>query len=133
MTNLRQYSDLPIRLAVGFHLIYGTVDNIISWDRMLEFRDFLEHFDFPFPLTSAVISVYLQFISGLLFIVGWKVRVVGVVMIANFIIAILMVHLNDAYPTIYPAISMLAGSIFLALNGSGTVSLDYHFETKKSN
>lgn len=132
MPNLKQYSDLPIRFAVGFHLIYGTIDNIICWDRMIEFKDFLEHFGFPFPLTSAVVSVYLQFISGLLFIVGWKVRVVGIVMMANFIIAILMVHLSDPYPTIYPAISMLASSIFLVLNGAEAISLDHHFEIKKA-
>ncbi|WP_421765184.1 DoxX family protein [Ekhidna sp.] len=121
---LKKYADLPIRLTVGFHLIYGTQDNIFSWDRMIEFRDFLDLFGMPFPLVSAVISVYAQFICGLLFIIGWQARIAGLIMIVNFIFAILLVHLNDPYPNIYPAISMLAGAAFIALNGVGYFSID---------
>lgn len=130
---MRNYADLPIRLAVGFHLIYGTQDNVFSWNRMLEFRDFLEIFGAPLPLASAIISVYAQFFAGILFILGWKVREAGAVMIFNFIVAILLVHLNDPYPNIYPAISMLAGAIFLVLNGTGHVSLQHWLESKKGN
>lgn len=91
---------------------------------MLEFRDFLGLFGMPFPLVSAIISVYAQFICGALFIVGWKTRFASGVMILNFIVAILLVHLNDPYPNIYPAISMLAGAIFILFNGVGPVSLE---------
>ena len=42
---MKKFADFPIRLAVGFHLIYGTQDNVFSWERMLEFRDFLEAFN----------------------------------------------------------------------------------------
>ncbi len=131
MNKLKSYADVPIRLAVGFHLIYGTQDNVFSWDRMLEFRDFLEAFGAPFPLISAVVSVYAQFICGILFILGWKVRYAGAVMTFNFIVAILLVHLSDPYPNIYPAISMLAGAIFMMLNGSGLISLDHWLQQKR--
>ena len=132
MDNLKKFADLPIRLAVGFHLIYGTQDNVFSWERMLEFRDFLEAFNMPLPLLSAVTSVYAQFIAGILFIIGWKVRAAGLVMILNFIVAIFLVHLNDPYPNIYPAISMLAGAIFLTLNGAGNVSGEHWLKQKKT-
>lgn len=128
---MRSYADLPIRLAVGFHLIYGSQDNVFSCERMLEFRDFLEVFGAPWPLVSAIISVYAQFIAGILFIVGWRVREAGAIMIFNFIVAIGLVHLNDPYPNIYPAISMLAGSVFLVLNGTGKISLMSFLESKK--
>ncbi|WP_436515992.1 DoxX family protein [Ekhidna sp. To15] len=131
MNKLKQIADLPIRITVGFHLIYGTQDNVFSWDRMLEFRNFLEAFGAPLPLISAIISVYAQFICGILFILGWKVRYAGAIMTFNFIVAILLVHLTDPYPTIYPAISMLTGAIFMLLNGAGPVSLDYKLATKK--
>ena len=39
---LAPYRTLFIRLLVGFHLIYGTQDNVFSYERMLEFRNFLE-------------------------------------------------------------------------------------------
>ncbi|WP_462250256.1 DoxX family protein [Ekhidna sp.] len=131
MNKLKTYADIPIRFAVGFHLIYGTQDNVFSWDRMLEFEEFLKAFGTPFPLLSAIISVYAQFICGILYIVGWKVWHAGLVMTFNFIIAITLVHLSDPYPSIYPAISMLAGSIFLVFNGAGEFSLDHWMQIKK--
>lgn len=129
MNNLKQFADLPIRLIVGFHLIYGTQDNILSWKRMLEFAAFLDEYNFPYPLISAVLSAYAQFLAGILFIVGWNVKAAGLMMIFNFLVAIIMVHMNDPYPSIYPALSMLAGAIFLLLNGVGKVSVQ-HFVTK---
>ncbi len=128
---LKPYADLPIRLTVGFHLIYGTQDNIFSWDRMIEFRNFLEAFGMPFPLFSAVISVYAQFFCGILFILGWKVKEAGLIMIFNFIVAILLVHLDDPYPTIYPAISMLAGATFMIFYGNGKISVEEWIKSKK--
>ena len=123
-SKFQSYAALPIRIAVGVHLIIGTQDNVFSWDRMLEFEGFLDAQGMPLPLFSAVLSVYAQFISGLLFILGWRVRWAALVMIVNFIVAILLVHLGDSYQGTFPAIMMLAGSIFLLLNGSGKLSLD---------
>ncbi|MEO9485566.1 MAG: DoxX family protein [Ekhidna sp.] len=132
MNKYAKYADLPLRLSVGFHLIYGTQDNVFSWERMLEFRDFLEAFGTPMPLVAAFLSVYAQFICGLFFIAGWKVKPAGGIMVVNFVIAILLVHLKDPYPAVYPAISMLAGSVFLLLNGAGNVSLDNWIKQKKA-
>ncbi|MEP5611100.1 MAG: DoxX family protein [Cyclobacteriaceae bacterium] len=120
----QSYSALPIRLVIGVHLIIGTQDNVLSWERMLEFESFLTLQGMPFPLLSAILSVYAQFISGILFIVGWKTRWAALIMITNFIVAILLVHIGDSYQGTFPAIMMLAGSIFLLLNGSGKLSFD---------
>ncbi len=118
------YSELFIRLSVGFHLIYGTQDNVFSWERMMEFSIFLSNFGFPFPTVSAIISVYAQFICGIMYIIGFQVRLAALVMIVNFIIALSVVHLgNDTYPGAFPAIMMLAGSLFLLLNGSKVFNL----------
>lgn len=98
---------------------------------MLEFKDFLEVYGTPFPLTAAVVSVYAQFFCGIMYIVGWKIKYAAIVMTFNFIVAILLVHLNDPYPAIYPAISMLGGSVFLILFGSGSMSIDEWWRNKK--
>ena len=121
---LKKYADLPIRLLVGIHLIIGSQDNVFSWGRMLEFEEFLASYGMPFPLISAIVSVYAQFIAGLLFLVGWKMRWAAATMIFNFIVAIILVHLNDTYAGTFPALVMLAGSAFLLLNGAGTLSFD---------
>lgn len=131
MNNLKQFADLPIRLTVGFHLIFGTQDNILSWERMIEFATFLEEYNFPFPLISAVLSVYAQFLAGVFFIIGWEVRMAGLVMIFNFLVAIFMVHMNDPYPAIYPALSMMAGALFLVFNGVGRLSIQKLLENRR--
>ncbi|GAB4244589.1 MAG: hypothetical protein Tsb0034_22870 [Ekhidna sp.] len=122
--SLKQYADIPIRLIIGFHLIYGTQDNVFSWERMIEFRNFLEAFGVPLPLVGAIASVYAQFICGILFIIGWKVKPAAYIMIFNFLVAIFLVHLGDTYPNTFPALAMLAGSLFLAMNGAGKLSVE---------
>src|SRR5688572_12911807 len=77
----KEYGPVFIRLMAGFHLIYGVQDNILNWDRMLEFRNFLDMHHFPLPLLSAIISVYAQLVCGILFMLGFYTRVAAAVMI----------------------------------------------------
>lgn len=128
---IKKYADLFIRLPIGFHLVYGVQDNIFSWQRMLEFKDFLHSFNVPVPLIAAHISVYAQFICGILFIVGWKTKWAAITMIINFIIAIGLVHLFDPYPNKFPAIMMLCGAVFILLNGNGHYSLASFLQKKQ--
>ncbi len=127
----KDYAEIFIRLITGFHLIYGTQDNVFSWDRMLEFSEFLTNFGFPVPLISAVVSVYAQFICGILFIVGFQVRIAAGIMILNFTVALLMVHVGDSYPGAFPAIMMLMGSFYLLFNGSKVFNVDSLLSRKK--
>lgn len=124
---LEKYRDagvLLVRLAFGFRLIYGTLDNVVSYDQMLHFRDFLEGHGFPFPLISAFVSVAAQFLAGLSFISGLWIRFFSALMILNFLIALLMVHMGDTYLNSAPAIHLLVISVFLLMNGGGRWSYD---------
>ena len=86
---------------------------------MLLFRDFLQNFGFPFPLVSAVVSVYAQLVSGIFFIIGWKVRWAATLMIINFLVATIVVHWGDSFEVMTPALSMLFISILFLFSGSG--------------
>lgn len=119
----RDWGVLAIRLAFGFRLIYGTFDNVISYEKMLHFRDFLEGHGFPFPFIAAFVSVALQFTAGLSFITGLWIRLFSALMIFNFAIALVMVHWEDTYLNSAPAIHLLTVSVFLLLNGAGRWSL----------
>lgn len=83
-TRAAAFAPLVLRLAVGVHLIQGTQDNLLSWARMLEFRDFLASQGFPVPLACAVVSVVAQFSAGVLYLAGWQVRPAAAVMLFNF-------------------------------------------------
>ena len=124
LDKFKEYGPIFIRLVIGFHLVYGTQDNVFSYARMEEFAAFLSAHNVPFPLFSAFLSAYAQFICGILFIVGAATRYAALVMIINFIAAILIAHLGDPYPAKFPALMMLAGACFLFLHGAGELSVD---------
>lgn len=118
------YAPFLLRIFLAFHLIKGVLDNILSWERMIEFAEFLKIHHFPIPLVSAVLSVSIQFICAILILIGFKTRIAAFLLVINFIIALVMVHLGDTYQNSFPAIVMLVASLFLLLNGSGKPSID---------
>lgn len=120
----KEYGVIFIRLIVGFHLIYGTQDNVFSFARMEEFAGFLSSRGVPFPLFSAFLSAYAQFICGALFIVGAATRYAAVVMVVNFVAALIIAHRVDAYPNKFGALMMLAAACFFLLHGPGKLSVD---------
>ena len=117
---------LLVRIAFGIRLIYGTIDNVLSWDRMVEFQNFLTANHFPFPLLCAVISVYAQFLAGICWIIGFYSRIASIVMVINFLVAIIGFHLmvSDTYINTAPAIHLLVISLLLFLAGPGKYSIN---------
>ncbi len=127
----KEYGVIFIRLIVGFHLIYGTQDNVFSFHRMQEFASFLAARNVPFPLLSAFLSAYAQFICGILFVAGAATRFAAAVMIINFIAAIVIAHIGDAYANMFPALMMLAAACFFLLHGAGKLSVDSALERRR--
>jgi putative oxidoreductase len=120
----KEWGMFFLRLIIGFHLIYGTQDNVFSNARMLEFRDFLAQNGTPVPLFSAYLSAYAQFICGILFILGAAVRPAAMVMIINFIAALLIAHRTGGYQPAALALIMLFSSMALLFHGAGRPSVD---------
>src|SRR3989337_2408247 len=92
----RDWGIFLLRLFIGFRLVYGVQDNVLSWEHMTRFSDFLREFHFPFPMICAVVSVYLQLLAGIMIIFGFRIRYAAVLMIINFIVALIMVHRHDS-------------------------------------
>jgi putative oxidoreductase len=127
LTPLDAHRDLGLllfRLFLGAVLVYGTVDNVVSGERMHEFRDFLAGHGFPAPLLSAHVSVYAQFVCGLLLAAGLLTRWAALVMIVNFSVAFAMVHVGLPFSVNISPMAMLFGSVLLLLHGAGPLSVD---------
>ena len=120
----REYGIFFLRLIIGFHLIHGTQDNILSWKQMLEFRDFLDAQGVPAPLVGALLSAWGQFICGILFIFGAATRFAAAVMVFNFICAMLIAHRTGGYQPAALALIMLFSSLALLVHGPGRPSVD---------
>lgn len=129
-TSLAGQADIGLmilRLVIGGHLIWSTQDNVFSWARMLEFRDFLEQFGFPWPLFCAVLSVCAQFVCGIAFVLGAYTRLAGAIMTFNFLVAIAMVDGTRPYPAAFAALSIVAATLCLMFTGAGRWSIDRHW------
>lgn len=120
----REYGPLFVRLIVGSFLVWGTQDNVFSHARMSEFAEFLRAHGTPFPLAAAFLSAYAQFVCGLLYLLGAFTRHAAIVMIFNFVAAILIAHLGDSFRGMFPALVMLFTSAFFLLHGPGKLSVD---------
>jgi putative oxidoreductase len=120
----KDYGAIFLRLIIGWRLIDGTQDNIFSWERMLEFKNFLEQRQVLFPMLAAHVSVYAQFICGILFVVGAFIRCAAIIMIINFIAALIIAHIGTTFQQSFEALIILFGSFFFLFHGAGKFSID---------
>lgn len=125
---------LLLRIFIAGRLLYGVLDNIFSWERMLEFSKFLESNNFPIPLCSAIASVYVQFFGALFILVGFKIRFASFILAINFIIALFFVHIraNDTIEGMTPAMAMLFGCLTFLFTGADKISFDNYFKANKN-
>jgi len=124
----KEYGMFFVRLIIGYHLIQGTADNVFSSARMQEFAHFLGERGVPFPLFSANLSAWAQFICGILFILGVFFRPAAAVMIINFIAALAIAHRTGGYAPAALALIMLFCSIAFLLHGPGRPALKVYPE-----
>ena len=127
----REKGAFFVRLVVGFILVYGTQDNVFSNERMLEFRDFLAARGVPLPLLAAHLSAYAQFVCGILYVLGLFVRPAALVMVINFVAALVIAHLDTPLDAARLALCMLFSSLFLLFNGAGALSLDNYISSRR--
>jgi putative oxidoreductase len=124
LAGLRGVAHLFLRVLTGTFLIHGVLDNVISAQRMDEFEVFMTQFGFPAVELMAPLSVYTQMLAGIGLVLGLFTRWAGLLVLANFTVAMLMVHLNDDFRTMWPALVLVAIGFLFATTGGGRYSLD---------
>ena len=120
----REIAVLILRLFFAFILIYGTQDNVFERARMLEFRDFLAKSGFPVPLAAAYLSAYAQFLCGILLLLGLFTRFAAAIMVVNFVVALVMVHLRTPFNVNIAPLAMLVCAVFFVIYGAPRYSID---------
>lgn len=119
-----EWAPLVLRLFVAFVLVWGTQDNVFHHERMLEFRDFVARNGFPYPLASAYLSAWAQFLAGILLALGLFTRLAAAVVVVNFVVALAMVHLRLPFSANIAPLAMLIGGLYFVLAGAPRFSLD---------
>ena len=132
LDGLRRGEDaafLLLRLYLGGFLIWGVWDNITSAGRMAEFQAFLAGLNCPWPEVAAPVSVWAQFLVGVLLIPGLLTRWAGLLLAVNFAVAVGLLSGLDApgeavaREMFGPMMCVLAGLV-LATHGAGAYSAD---------
>lgn len=134
LNNLARYSDftlLGLRVLTGAFLVHETWDNVSSAARMAEFVKFLDQFGFPAPALMAPLSVAVQFGCGILLILGLFTRLAGLLIAANFVVAVVMVHWAEPFRGWWPAIVLVFLGLHFAAAGSGRLGLDAMLGSKR--
>ena len=127
LPQLARFSDLTLlglRAVTGAFLMHETWDNVTSRARMEEFVQFLDQFGFPLPWLLAPFSVAVQFGCGALLVLGLLTRWAGLLVAANFVVAMAMVHRADDFRGMWPALVLVFLGLHFAAAGSGKFGLD---------
>ena len=130
LPTLSRWSDLTLfglRMLTGAFLMHETWDNVSSRARMGEFVQFLDQHGFPLPWLLAPFSVAVQFGAGALLAAGLLTRLAGLLLAANFAVAVLMVHFNEPFRGWWPALVLVFLGLHFAAAGSGKFGLDALF------
>ena len=120
----KDYGAIFLRLVIGWRLIAGVLAYAIQSKPISEVSGYFTELKLPVPVAGAYLSVYAQFICGILFVIGLWVRPAAIVMVINFTIAILAAHLHDSVEKSFAAWVLLGASLFFLFNGAGKISID---------
>jgi len=124
LARFRDATLLGLRAVTGGFLMHETWDNVTSAARMDEFAEFLGQFGFPLPWLLAPLSVAVQFGCGALLVLGLLTRWAGLLIAANFAVAMVMVHRADEVRAMWPALVLVFLGLHFAAVGSGGLGLD---------
>ena len=127
LSNAQRFGDftlLLLRVFVGLFLIWGVWDNLTDPARMREFVEFLRQHGFASPRILAPLSVYVQLLIGVAFVLGVLTRWAGILCVIHFLVAIAMVDRFGGVRAAFPSGCLVVIGLYLATHGAGRLSLD---------
>lgn len=123
LNRLQDVSLLAGRLVIGAFLIWGVADNVTSQARMAEFAAFLSTHGFYPAAFWAPVSVYAQLLCGLSLISGIAVRAAGLLLMINFLVAIVMVDGQAGIRSAFPSMALVLAGFHWVAFGAGRFTL----------
>lgn len=116
---------LVMRLVLGAIMVAHGYEKVIPHGALYNFTHMVSHLGLPAGL--GYVAAFTEFFGGMLLIVGFLTRIVGLLLVVDMAVAIDKVHLhggllgknNFALP-----LACLALALMLAFAGSGWLGLD---------
>ncbi len=120
-TNAVNFASLILRLSLGLLMLSHGIPkmmNLIAGN--MQFGD-------PIGIgvpASLALTVFAEVICSILIVIGLGTRLALIPLIITMMVAVFIVHLNDALGTKEPAIMYLCGYVALFLLGSGKYAIE---------
>ncbi|MGQ0715267.1 MAG: DoxX family protein [Gemmatimonadaceae bacterium] len=133
---------LPLRIVIGFGMMYHGVPKLFSATGHSDFVGMLTNLGIPAPGILAWVVGILEFVGGFMLIVGAFVAAVAVLMLIEMAIAAILVHAQHGFnfmnitgisesgsltfgmPGYEVNLLYMAGLLALAIGGAGAFSVD---------
>ena len=126
VVQMRQWGLTILRVVVGIVFIAHGAQKLFTFGLPAVVQMF-GHMGIPAPSVLAPFVTLLEFVGGILLVVGLFTRWVALLIAIDMLVAILKVHLAGGFflPRGYEfALTLMAASIALALTGPGAPALD---------
>ncbi|MEX2601778.1 MAG: DoxX family protein [Balneolaceae bacterium] len=114
-------SLLILRIAVGVIFI------LAGWGKLNGIEGiagFFGNVGIPLAGIMAWVVALVEFLGGILVLIGYKIRIPSILLAIVMVVAILMVKMGGEFDNMRIDISLLAMTIALSLVGSGDYSVD---------
>lgn len=138
---LRSWAAIPLRLALGFGLLYHGYPKLFTAEGSESFAGMLTGIGMPAPGVTAYLVGGFEFFGGILLLLGVAVRTVSALGVVEMLVAAFTVHLPAGYdflnitgvtelgqpqfglPGYEVNVLYIAGFLSLLLLGAGPLSL----------
>ena len=123
---LQQYGITLLRVTLGTVFVAHGAQKLFTFG-LAGTAGFMGQLGLPFPTLSAGLAIGAELLGGLALVVGLLTRVATLPLAATMLVAILAVHLPSGFflPQGFEyALTLLGGSVALALAGPGALALD---------
>jgi putative oxidoreductase len=115
---------LLLRLLTGGFLVWEMWPNVSSQAEMVGVVGYFESHGFIYPEFFAPLSAWAQFVIGIALLLGLATRWAGILLAFNFVVGMIMVHLDDSFRDQWPALALLATGLLFATLGAGRYGID---------
>ncbi|MGH7505181.1 MAG: DoxX family protein [Longimicrobiales bacterium] len=136
-----EWAPLPLRLVLGFGLAYHGFPKLFTAEGRASIAGMLGGLGVPAPGIMGWVVGTVEFVGGVLLIVGAFVAVVSLLAIIDMVVAMLLVHLPQGFnfmhitgmteaglefgmPGYEVNLLYIAGLLALLLGGAGALSVD---------
>ncbi|MBX3562241.1 MAG: DoxX family protein [Sphingomonas sp.] len=123
-TRFGDHALLALRWLTGAFLVWEMWFNISNPATMARVVDYFAANGFAWPHFFGPLSAWAQFLIGIALILGLATRWAGLALAFNFVVGMVMVHLDDTFRQQWPALALLFTGLLLAAWGGGRYALD---------